>query len=117
MSKQVMALALSQPQGGFQAYTYILWFPVPVGKELPQPQFRSAWPDINSKDPALVTALQQGTMIEEVYGTTLPASLTSAQLQVVLQAAWSSRSAYLAGVPPAGSYYGFFFDGTTWTKA
>jgi hypothetical protein len=22
-----------------------------------------------------------------------------------------------AGVPPAGSYYGFFFDGTTWTKA
>jgi hypothetical protein len=49
---------------------------VTVGKELPQPQFRSAWPDINAKDPALVTALQQGTMIEEVYGTTLPASLT-----------------------------------------
>jgi hypothetical protein len=41
-----------------------------------------------------VTALQQGTMIEEVYGTTLPASLTAAQLEIVLQAAWSSRSAY-----------------------
>lgn len=116
-NKEIMALSIGQPQGGFQSISFVMWFPVAAGNAMPQPNFKSAWPDISTKDPALLSALQAGTIIEEATATVLPASLTSAQLQVILQAAWTSRNSYLAGVPPQGQYYGFYFDGTTWIKA
>jgi hypothetical protein len=116
--KEVMLLTQSAPQGGLQGIFFVCWFAVPAGKEFPQPNFKSAWPDINTKDGVLQSALQAGSVIEMSFNATVPVSITTAQLQTFLQNWWSSVNSYLsANAQYPGVNYGFFWDGTSWAKA
>jgi hypothetical protein len=113
MAKQIITLEVQPGVGGMTTVTYVFWFPVTVGKEVPQPSLtKSAYAGASA---ASLQALQLGQVIEESSSDTFPSSATKAQIQAQLQGIYSGRAAYLASLPPKGQYYGVFFDGTVWS--
>lgn len=108
MAKQIVVLETNPADGGFINIRCCFWFPVTVGQELPRPDLvASAW---KAAAPGDLSALQAGTILEEVNSYRYPSSFTAANIKTELVAAYNARKAYLLSIPFQGQYYGVFFD-------
>lgn len=94
---------------GFVYVEAAFWFPVPAGKELPRPGTTSAYAGASAAE---LTALQNGTVEEEVYTFILANSLTLAQKQGSLSAAWDSRNTFRGTQISTGENYSATMDDT-----
>lgn len=110
VAPQVIILSTSV-NGPRQSIRYLRWIttltPIPAAGAL------SAWvanPYSAGASTAMVNALAAGSFIEQQDSMSLPANLSSANLQAIFQADYALfQSAFAAGAQP-GTYYGF-----TWT--
>ena len=109
---QIIILGIDAQEGGGIRVTAVFWFPVPVGEELPNAGAGSSFVGATT---AQLDEIRAGRVREEVKSYAFPSSLTLAQVQSFLQAAWTDRQAYLAGKPASGKFYGFSWDGTAWS--
>jgi hypothetical protein len=116
-SEQVMVLNIIPAAGGWMTVVLAMWFAVTAGNELPIPNFTSAWKDINAKDPALLTALQAGQIVEITDNLRFPANMSATNVEAFLASAWASVNAARNAGPQPGQFYGTYFDGTAWNKA
>jgi hypothetical protein len=113
-AKQIIALNLAPTTTGEVDVMTAFWYPVTAGNEFPQSasasQFSRSVADEN-------TAISTGRLIEEVNSFRFPSSYTGAQMEAFLQVMYTAKLAARNAVPSAGQFYGFFFDGTAWSRA
>jgi hypothetical protein len=113
MAKQIIVLDTLGNDGGTLAVTAVFWFPVTSGQESPKPTLTaSAWTGASAPE---ITALQLGTVIEEVQQYRFPNSYTLNQIKTELVSLYAARKVYLDALPFKGQYYGRSYDGTSWT--
>lgn len=112
-AKQIVALNLTSTTTGEIDVSVAFWYPVASGNEFAQSssssQFSRAVSDEN-------TALSTGRVIEEVNTWRFPSSYTGAQMEAFLQLVYTAKLAARNAVPATGQFYGFFFDGTAWSR-
>lgn len=114
MAKQIIILETNPQDGGYLSVRFAMWFPVAAGKEVPRPEITSsAWKQALTAD---ITALQVGSVIEEVNNVRFANTQTAAQIKTALVAQYGSRKTYLDALPFVGQYYGTFYDGTAWSS-
>lgn len=107
----ILSTAVNGPR---QTIRYLRWLttltPIPVAGAV------SAWSGnqySGGASTAMVNALASGSFIEQQDAMSLPANLSSANLQAIFQADYALfQSAFAAGAQP-GTYYGFTWNATT----
>jgi hypothetical protein len=116
--KDIVVLNIDQVQGGVVQIRCVFWFPIANG--YPNPNATSAYPAINTTDPAVFTALQAGTMLEEVYSLQFPTSTINnnwSTVEAIILAFYTERKNYRGGVtaaiPDPGAKYKVYHDSTT----
>lgn len=62
------------------------------------------------------SAIQAGTIREEVRSFTFPVGSPVSAIEAILQQAWTKRNGQING-QGANQFYGAFFDGTSWGSA
>jgi hypothetical protein len=98
-------------------YTYALWADVPATR---QPFYAlawgptrvSAWKDALAADN---TALQNGSVVEDVQTLQVPVGATLAQIQGFLQDRWTAYQTDITTTNP-WQRYGTTWNGTTWVN-
>lgn len=111
--KHVIILETNPSEGGLVSIRAAFWLEVPGEQVVRIPQLAAAaWRDASDDE---ITALQNGTVVEEVRTFIFPISLGVDDVHKILQIAYEDRAAYLASLPFKGQYYGAFFDGSQWT--
>jgi hypothetical protein len=115
-TKQIIVLDESTSETQV-SYRVAFWFPITVN---PVPQTAgSAWVPSGTSlgaSAAENTALQVGTIKEELQSFTFPVGTPVSAIEAVLQQAWAKRNAQIGG-QGANQFYGSFFDGTSWGTA
>src|SRR5690349_9887957 len=107
MAKQIIVLDQNS-DGTNQTIRFAFWFPVTAGIT-PQPTFVSAWSGASTAEN---TALQNGTVKEELYFHTFPLGTPTANIKAVVNQAWTQRNTQINGIGP-NQYFGVFFDSAT----
>lgn len=115
MAKQVIILDTNVSDGGLVAVRAAFWIPVTPGQETPLPALASSnWRGADGKE---ITALQEGSVVEEVRQFVFGRSLDTPTVQKLIQVAYDDRLAYLESIPPRGQFYGAYLDNGSWTAA
>lgn len=112
MAKQVIVLTKSSSESEV-TYTCAMWYAITSG--IRTQTAGSAWVPNGSSAGASAaenTAIQNGTVLEEVQTFTFPVSTPSADMEAYILQAWTNRNAQINGVGP-NQYYGTFHDSTT----
>jgi hypothetical protein len=113
MAKQIIVLSTNQNTTGLVGVVCLFWLTVPAGSELLKPSAGSAWVGASAGE---ISALQNGTVIEEFFQPQFPATLTKAQIEAQLLAVYTARqAAFTAGTKP-GQYFGVFCDAGVWSS-
>ena len=104
--RQIIVIKNGVNGDGTQWVNYAFWLNVPVAARIPLPSFTSQVPSITGPE---LTALQNGSVIEEVY-TSIFTDTQSIQAKAisdynVKQAFWNAQSSFT-------NYEGVYFDGT-----
>lgn len=107
MAKEIIALS-QDSDGTNQTIQFAMWYQITSGVE-PRPTFVSAWTGASAADN---TALQNGTVKEEIYVHTFPIGTPAANIKAVVNQAWTQRNAQLNGIG-RNQFYGVFFDSAT----
>jgi hypothetical protein len=102
-TKQIIVLGLTQ-NGTQITVQAAFWYPISVGA-LAQTS-GSKW---TAASTAENTAIQNGSILEEVQSFSFPVGTTTATIKDVLNKAWTQRNTALGGVGP-NQYNGIFFD-------
>jgi hypothetical protein len=118
MAKDVILLDLQQVIGGIVQIRCVFWFPVTNG--YPNPAAVSAYPAINTTDPAVLTSIQAGTTIEETMALQFPTSTIQnnwSTVEMIILAFYNERKNYRAGtvsaIPDPGLKYKVYHDSAT----
>lgn len=106
MAKELIVLTRNS-NGTEETFSVAMWYSITSGA-LPVTS-NSAWSGASSAEN---TAIQNGSVIEEVRSFTFPVGTPSSAIKATLQQAWTERQAQLGGVGPA-VYQGVFFDSST----
>lgn len=109
---RMRVIVLDQPQGEPDHYRYALWADVPVARQsfYANPNAKSAWAGALAADN---TALQNGSVVEDVRDQRVIPGTTLAQVETYLQNRWSDYQTYITNYNP-WLHYGSTWDGTTW---
>lgn len=122
MSKEIIVLEVSKPNGSDLNVHWLFWLYPVSGREVPLPvqhnndgsvsatPIYSIWRGASTADQA---ALGSGTTIEEEYSAQYPAGSTKAQIQADLVSKYNARAAQLASQQNPNQFYGVFFDSAT----
>ena len=111
--RQIIILETLRGTGqGDTSIRHALWFAVPVARRVSKPTAASAFRDAL---PLETAALQDGSVIEEVYEIQIPSGQTGAQIKATLEARYLASQAELTALPNINSYYGTSWDGTIWS--
>lgn len=110
---RIIVLGSDTQEGGLLRAIVLFWLPVPTGKELPRPGAESSYAGATVAEKEEIRA---GRIVEEVRTFLLPTTMTPANMQAFLQAAWTARKDHLDGQPARGEHYGFAFDGASWRR-
>lgn len=106
-AKQIIVLDTLIQQYNTVNVHYILW--LTTSKPYPLGSASSAWPGAS---PAENAAIAVGTTIELNLSKQLPASLSTASIQAILQAEYTGSQSYQQALAiQPGQYNGAFFDG------
>lgn len=99
------------------SYRIAFWYPITVNA-VPQTA-GSVWVASGTSAGASVaenSAIQAGTIKEEVQSFSFPVGTPVSAIEAVLQQAWAKRNAQING-QGANQFYGAFYDGTAWGSA
>lgn len=105
-AKQIIVLGQSQ-NGTTVTISAAFWYPITTGA-LAQTK-GSVWTGASAAEN---TAIQNGTVLEEVQNFTFPVNTTATTIKDVLNKAWTQRNTALGGVGP-NQFNGIFFDSVT----
>jgi hypothetical protein len=106
MAKEIIVLTQTS-DGTNQTYQFAFWFPVTQGAA---PQLTgSQWTGATTAEN---TAIQNGTVKEEIYVHTFPVGTSTTAIKTVVNQAWTARNVQIAGVGP-NQFFGTFFDSAT----
>lgn len=109
MAKQIVVLGQSQ-NGTSINISAIFWYPITSGL-----QTRTSGSSWNGATAAENTAIQNGSVLEEMGSYSFPVGTNATTIKDVLNKAWAQRNATIGGIGPA-TYNGVFFDsGTGWS--
>jgi hypothetical protein len=111
MARQIIILETNPADGGQISVNCVFWFPVPAGQEIVKPNFVSAFKTPTTTEQ---TALQNGTVIEELHIYEFPTGTSAASVKANLVAFYNARVSYRASLPNVGQFYGTAYDGTAW---
>lgn len=114
---QVIVLNVQDAGSGRVAYNYLCWINAP--NALPNPNFVSAWKALGvSTGPSVaqVTALQNGTVLEQPGSVTVSSATAIAAVENTIISDCNTRQAYISAIPGAGSFYGFTWNGVSWVQ-
>ncbi len=113
MARQIIILETSRGTGqGDTSVRHAFWFAVPVARRVPTPGAASVFRNTTAAE---VTALQDGSVYEEVYEVQIPVGQTVAQIKATLEARYAARQAELTALPNVNQYYAVSWDGTVWS--
>jgi hypothetical protein len=112
---RLRVIVLDQPLGNTNAFNVALWADVPTARQsfYANPGAVSAWKGAIAAD---TTALQNGTMVEQVLPHVMPPGTSLAQVEAYLQNQWQNFQTQITNFNP-WVHYGSTWDGTTWTIA
>lgn len=110
MAKQIIVLETNPADGGFNNLKVVFWFAIPSNRRVPIPSKVSVWEGASIAE---TTALQDGSVLEEIHNIKVPASYTGTEQKAVLNKAFTDRAAYLAAQPFKLQFAGVFFDSVT----
>src|SRR6185437_3509073 len=109
-AKQIIVLGESQ-NGTTVTIQAAFWYPITAGA-LAQTK-GSVWTGASAAEN---TAIQNGSVLEEVQNFTFPVGATPTTIKDVLNKAWTQRNTALAGIGP-NQFNGIFFDSVTgWSQ-
>lgn len=118
MAKDIVLLDIQQVIGGIVQIRCVFWFP--VTNAYPAPTATSAYPAINTTDPAILSAIQAGTVLEETMTLQFPTSTITnnwATVETIILAFYNERKNYRAGtvaaLPDPGLKYKIAHDSVT----
>lgn len=103
MSKQIIVLGVTTTPV-IQNVAAAFWFPITSGK-LPV-SGTSAWPGASAAEN---TAIQSGSVVEELTSFQFPVGFPTAEMKIFLQNYWTNRNTAINGVGP-GLYNSVFWD-------
>jgi hypothetical protein len=109
-AKQIIVVQQSA-NGAQQCYTVANWYAITTGL---QAQTKgSAWSGASAAEN---TAIQNGSVLEEVNTTCFPVGQDVGSIKLVLQKYWSVRNGEIGGIGPA-QFQGVFFDSVSgWSQ-
>jgi hypothetical protein len=110
MAKQIIVLDVSKPNASDINVHWVFWLYPAAGREVPLPNATSLW---RGAQPADITALQAGTVVEEPDAVQYPAGSTKVQIEADLVARYNARAAAFAAKQNPNQFYGVFFDSAT----
>lgn len=97
--------------GSNVCYTVANWYAITSG--IQTQSLGSSWTGASAGE---TTAIQNGTILEEVNVTCFPVLQDVTSIKAVLVQQWTNRNAQIGGIGPA-QYQGVYFDGTTgWSQ-
>lgn len=115
MAKEIIILSLTAGnQSADQQVTAAFWLPVTAGQQTPQPNAVSVFRGASAAE---IAALRAGTVVEQIFSTQYPATFTLAQIEAALQTSYAAALSAFQTKPNPNTYYGAFWDGTTWNAA
>ena len=119
MAREIIIYSQEKQPSGDTDLKFVFWLSVPLNL---QAQFTrstasSILPLSTAQSwgvtPTELTALQNGSVIEQVFDTQIPASETAAQVATLLQTSYTSAQTALNNLSPAKSYVGAYYDSVT----
>jgi hypothetical protein len=116
MAKQIIVLT-QQTSESVVNYNVLFWFPVTSG--IRTQTAGSSWVANGTSAGASAaenTAIQNGTVLEEPHSFAFPVSTPVATIEATLQQAWANRNVQVNAIGQ-NKFYGFFWDGTTWSNS
>jgi hypothetical protein len=108
MARQITVLETNPGAGGMITIRCAFWFPVTIA--VPKPTYISVILGASAPTGIESSALQAGTVIEEVNTYVFPGGTSPATLKADLLAYYQARAAFLAAQPIVGQYYGVIYD-------
>lgn len=112
MAKQIIILETIPNDGGRHTIKAAYWFPVAVNRRVPVANLQSAWKDASGPE---VTALQDGSVLEEVKTIQVAATATTAQTKAALVLDYNDRKTYLEAQPFRLQHAGVYYDNGAWS--
>ena len=106
MSKQIIILGVTTTPV-LQSINCVFWYPITSGKVLVSGT--SAWSGASAAEN---TAIQNGSVLEEINAFQFPVGYATAAIKTFLVQYWTNRNAAINGVGP-GLYNGVFDDSVT----
>lgn len=116
MAARFHIIALTQNVNGPRVdWKLVFWYDVPVSRQkfYADPNAKSAWIDAQAGD---LTALQNGSVFEEVVEYSPDGSQTTGQIEAGAVSLWNAHNTFFQANNPWANY-GSTFDGTTWVVA
>ena len=105
MAKQIIVLS-STSNGTTASYNFLFWFVITSGA---LSAGNSAWTGASGAEN---TALNNGSVKEEVVSYNFPVGTATATINSVVNQAWTERNAQINGIGP-NIFYGVFYDSIT----
>jgi len=96
---------------------YLCW--LTTANPIARPNAQSAWIASGASagpQAAEISAIQSGTTIEREYSITVASTTPVATIESALITRCAGEQAYLSGIPGPSIWYGFNWNGTSWTQ-
>ena len=106
--RKIIVLKNSVNPDGSQIANYVFWLTPPVAIQKSNPSFTSLVPDVTTPE---LTALQNGTVIEQSYSTSFKDTNSMA---AKLISDYNTQQTFLNAQLTVKNYSGTYWDGTTW---
>jgi hypothetical protein len=89
----------------------VFWYPITSGQAATSGV--SAWPKASAAEN---TAIQNGSILEEVTSFSFPVGTPVANIEAFLLQYWTNRNAQIGGIGP-GLYQNYGYTGSAWTNS
>lgn len=119
MARQIIVLN-AVVANGFITATAAFWLAAPANLTIPAPNFVSRVPLVANvpawgATAAEVTALQAGTVLEQIFNTGQISAASAIAVETALQTAYTAAQAALTAQAASFLFVGSSWNGTTWT--
>lgn len=117
VSPKIIILDVPTSDQTSQVIHYLLW--LTTLNPIPKTGGTSAWVAQNGSagaSTAQVNALAAGSFLEKNISRAFPSTMTTAQIEVVLQNDYNTQQSAIAAGTQPGAFYGFVWTGSAWVQ-